>query len=398
MNRWIVLAIAWFALMLSFVDRLAWSSVATSVSGSSGLPLSTLGSFASAFFGGYVVSNLVGGVVVDRLGPRLGLGIALILLGVFTFGFSFIAAIWSGVALQLLMGLAAGADYAAAIKLLAAWFPPLRRARAIGILMTSLPVAVMICSSGIPLMLARFDWPTVYRSLGVVTMAFGAVSLALLQDAPHKIVGKRITGGEIVAVLRDPELARLAVVGFGAAWGTWGFAFWATALMSKGHGLSLAQAGLATTLFGAAAIVAKPVTGAISDHLGGKRKGPILVVLAIYTLGLAVFGKLSTPLQFQLLALLLGFFGFSWGPILSTLVAEVGGNRAAGTATGTTNALQQLGGAVVPLVVGGVFANTHSFASAFWVMAAGPAVAFLVMALFCRDAAYANSSESTTYA
>lgn len=391
MNRWIVLAIAWFALLLSFVDRLAWSSVASGVSASSGLPLSALGSFASAFFAGYVVSNFVGGMVVDRLGSRVGLGAALVLLGFFTFGFSFITAMPSGIGLQLLMGLAAGADYAACIKLLTAWFPPLSRAKAIGLLMTSLPVAVMICNSGIPLILAHSTWPFVYRGLGLVTFISGIAIIAGLQDAPEKDVGRKIGASEIWAVLRDPELARLAVVGFGAAWGTWGFAFWATALMSTGHGLTPAQAGLATTLFGAAAIVAKPVTGWISDRMGGRRKGPILVVVAAYTIGLLVFGQLSTPLQFQILATLLGFFGFSWGPILSTLVAEVGGSRAAGTATGTTNALQQMGGVVVPIVVGAVFARTHSFASAFVVMAAGPALAFFVMWLFCRDADYARS-------
>lgn len=395
MSRWIVLALAWLALLLSFVDRLAWSSVATSVSATSGLPLSALGSFASAFFGGYVISNLVGGVVVDRLGSRVGLGWALILLGVFTFGFSFIATVPGGIGLQLLMGLAAGADYAACVKLLTAWFPPLSRAKAIGLLMTSLPVGVMIANGVIPVLLGHVEWPFVYRTLGIATIVFGVAILLLLQDMPDQGISRRISAKEIASVLRNPELARLAVVGFGAAWGTWGFAFWATALMSKGVGLTPVEAGLATTLFGAAAIVAKPVTGWISDRLGGKRKGPILVVIAAYTIGLLIFGQLQTPLQFQTAAMLLGFFGFSWGPILSTLIAEVGGHQTAGTATGTTNALQQMGGVVVPLAIGAVFAHTQSFAAAFVVMAAGPALAFFVMWLFCSDASYARTIEAS---
>ncbi|PZU07255.1 MFS transporter [Sphingomonas sp.] len=398
MSRWTILAIAWLALLLSFVDRLAWSSVASSVSAASGLPLTALGSFASAFFSGYVISNLVGGVVVDRLGSRIGMGSTLILLGLFTFGFSFIGSVPSGIAMQFLMGLAAGADYAACIKVLAAWFPPLGRARAIGILMTSLPVAVMITGSGIPLMLAHVEWPYVYRAMGVVTLLFGGMIMLLLQDTPGTVAAAgRISWREIAAVLRNPELARLALVGFGAAWGTWGFAFWATALMSKGHGLSPAQAGLATTLFGAAAVIAKPVTGAISDYLGGRRKMPILVVLLLFSIGLLAFGQLSSPLQFQIVATLLGFFGFSWGPILSTLIAEVGGHRTAGTATGATNALQQMGGVVVPLAIGAVFARTHSFASAFATMAAGPILAFLVMALFCSDAAYVRTAKDKSH-
>ncbi len=83
--------------------------------------------------------------MVDRLGSRLGMGTALVLLGVFTFGFSFIVSVPSGIVLQVLMGLAAGADYAACVKLLATWFPPLSRGKALGI----------------PPVLTYFDWPTI---------------------------------------------------------------------------------------------------------------------------------------------------------------------------------------------------------------------------------------------
>jgi len=390
MNRWTVLGIAWLALLLSFVDRLTWSSVASSVVATASLPLAALGSFASAFFAGYVISNLVGGIVVDRLGARIGLATALLALGLFTFLFSFITNVPGGIALQALMGLAAGADYAAAIKLVAVWFPPKQRARAIGLLMTSLPLALIVASSGIPIVLPHVGWPVIYRCLGAATILFGLAILPLLQDAPIAAAVRRVSPSEILAVLREPELARLAFVGFSASWGTWGFAFWATALMSKGGGLTPVQAGLATSLFALAAIVAKPMIGAISDRMGGRRKAPILAVLMVYTIGLLLFGQLHGALQFQAAALVLGFFGFSAFPLLSTLVAEVGGNQAAGTATGTTNAVQQMAGVVVPLAIGVVFARTGSFGSAFLVMAAGPAIALVVMGLFCRDSEYAK--------
>ncbi|NML90899.1 MFS transporter [Sphingobium sp. TB-6] len=98
------------------------------------------------------------------------------------------------------------------------------------------------------------------------------------------------------------------------------------------------------------------------------------------------------------MAEMLGFFGFSWGPILSTLIAEVGGPHTAGTATGVTNAVQQMGGVVVPIVIGAVFARTNSFSSAFIVMALGPLLALVVMALFCRDADYAGSEGASRHA
>jgi sugar phosphate permease len=391
MSRLGVLSLAWLALLMSFIDRLTWSSVAPRVGASLALPLSSLGAFASAFFMGYVLSNLVGGIASDRVGARGALSAALILLSIFTFAFSFIHSVPAGVTCQLLMGLAAGADYAACVKLMTAWFQPRQRAQAIGVLMTSLPIAVIVTNSVIARLLLEVPWPLIYRVLGIVTACLGLALPFLLREAPPSVEVRRASFPDILALLRNAELGRLALVGFGAAWGTWGFVFWATALMSRGHGLNPVQAGLATTAYGAAAIIAKPVTGFLSDRLGGRRKGPIVAVLLLYALGLLVFGQLHTETEFVVAAALLGCFGFSWGPLLATLVAEVGGGERAGTATGFTNALWQLGGVAVPIVVGAVFEQTHIFAYAFGVMAVGPALASLLMGLFCREASYAQT-------
>lgn len=390
MTRWTILPLAWLALLLSFVDRLAWSSVAVEVSGSSGLPLTSLGIFASSFFTGYVLSNLFGGILVDRIGSRFALGYALSLLGITTFAFGFTNGIAVGIAVQFLMGFAAGADYSACIKLMTTWFEPRRRGQAIGLLMTSLPIGVIVANAVVPWALKHMPWPTVYHVLGALSLLLGGVLLALLRDAPRAGRQPPITASAILAVVRNAELSRLALVGFGAAWGTWGFVFWATALMVKGRELSPAQAAMITVVYGAAAIVAKPVTGWLSDRIGGRRKAPIVIVLALYAAGLLLFGSLTTPLQFGIAAVLLGFFGFSWGPLLATLVAEVGGVAVAGTATGVTNALQQMGGVVVPIAVGFAFQHSHSFFGALAMMAIGPLIAMAVMALFCRDANYSD--------
>ncbi|MBY8829391.1 MFS transporter [Hephaestia mangrovi] len=387
-SRWTILAIAWLALLLSFIDRLAWSSVAAGGHAPTGIPLSSLGSFASAFFAGYVMSNVIGGLAADRFGARLALAASLAMLGVFTAGFSLAAGVASGIALQALMGLAAGADYAATIKLMTVWFGPASRAKAIGLLMTALPVGVIVANAVLPRALGAMSWQALFVLLGAATIALGLLALIGLREAPDAMPPPRSRPGDLLIVLRQGELARLALVGFGAAWGTWGFAFWATALMTRGRGLSPIEAGLATTLFGAAAIIAKPATGWLSDRIS-RRKPLIVAVLAIYAAGLLLFGQLTAPLGYQIVAAFLGFFGFSWGPLLATLIAEAGGRSGAGTATGATNALQQMGGVVVPLAIGGTFAATGSFALAFVVMAAGPITAALVMALFCRDADYA---------
>ena len=111
--RWVILLAAWMAFLLSYIDRVAWSSVAAPVGQSMGLKVSMLGVFVTAFYVGYVVANVVGGLVTDTIGGRRTLAYSLVPLGIATFCFGYVHLLVTGIVLQVIMGLTAGADYAA---------------------------------------------------------------------------------------------------------------------------------------------------------------------------------------------------------------------------------------------------------------------------------------------
>ncbi len=229
--RWVVLFVAWLGFLLSFVDRLTWANVAVSVGGSLGLPVAALGIFVTAFYVGYVICNALGGMASDRVGARLTLSISLMLLGVSTFLFSFTASVGFGLVLQGLMGLAAGADYASSIKLIVAWFDRTSRGRAMGILLIASSLGVTATNAVVPTLAALAGWQGVYRALGLVTLAVGAIAFLLLRDRPAGTVQNLAARVPVRRLLGDRNLLLLGLVGFAAFWGTWGFAFWANALM-----------------------------------------------------------------------------------------------------------------------------------------------------------------------
>ena len=68
--RWVILAVVWFGFLLSFVDRLIWTSVSGVAAPSFGLSVAALGSFVTSFYVGYVVSQALTGYLTDRLGAR----------------------------------------------------------------------------------------------------------------------------------------------------------------------------------------------------------------------------------------------------------------------------------------------------------------------------------------
>jgi len=379
--RWVILFIAWIAFLLSFIDRLAWANVAVSVGESLGLAVAALGVFVTAFYVGYVTSNAIGGFFVDRFGGRLMLTLGLVLLGLFTYCFSYVRSVGAGIVLQALMGLAAGVDYAACIKLLTAWFGIRDRGRAVGLFLTATSLGVVTTNLIVPRLFKDFGWGGVYQGLGAMTMACGIITFLVLRDTPYGAPESGVEKPNFAALLHDRNLLFLAAAGFGALWGTWGVAFWANALLVKGHGFSVEKAGLIVALFGVGAVVAKPLVGLISDWLGGIRKVPILICLVGFVVMLLVFGALRTATAFMLMAPLLGVFAFVYSPLMAALIAEVAGRRLAGSATGFTNALWQLGSAIVPLAVGAVYHASNSFYAAFITLAAGPLLGTIAMLL-----------------
>ena len=374
--RWVYLLIAWAAFLMSFADRLAWANLSGAVSQSLGMPLAQLGIFVTAFYVGYVVSNVGAGFAGDWLGPRLTMAVSLVSLGVSTVLFGSITSVAAGLALQVLMGLTAGADYVAGLKLIVVWFGKLERGRAMGLFMTATSLAVVLTNLLVPRLLAQVGWSGSYELLGGVTAGLGVVAYLVVRDGPGSASHVR---PDFAALWHNRDLRWLGLAGFGALWGTWGFAFWAGALMTRGHGLTPVQSGFVVALFGAAAIVAKPLIGWLSDLLGGRKKALIIAVLVFFAAIMGVFSQLSTLEGFEIAAPFLGIGAFAYSPLMNTMVAEASGRSLASSGAGVTNAFWGLGSVIVPSLLGVVFATTGSFVLACATLSVGPLLGAVCM-------------------
>lgn len=382
-RHWLIGVLAWAVFAASFIDRLAWGNLQLQAGHSLGLGLASLGAFVSAFYAGYVLSNALSGLAVDGFGPRLVLSLSTLLLGAATLGFGFVTAPAAGLAVQAVMGLAAGADYAGCVKLLTRWFAPSQRGRAFGLWYTASSLAVVATNALVPALARHFGWQGAYHWLGAATLMLALLCWIGLRDAPPGAQAAPPAPpmrAALAGLLGDRDILLVSLAGFGALWGTWGFAFWSNALMVRGHGLAPAQAAGIVALFGIGAALAKPLVGLISDRLGGRRKPPAMVCLAGFVVMLLVFGELDSAEAFRLAAPVLGVTAFAYSPMTTALVAELAGADSAGAASGLTNAFWQLGNVAVPLAVGFVFQASHSFMAAFVTLAAGPAVAILALA------------------
>src|SRR6266702_6509738 len=389
--RWAVLFFAWAGLMLSTVCRLAWGTLALSAGESLGLPIAALGVFVTAFYAGYVLSNIFGGLATDRIGGRATLSMSLLGLAVATFCFGFTPSLGVGLALQCLMGLTAGADYAAGVKLVSTWFPRSERGRSIGLLMSASSIAVIVTNSVLPGLVAKLGWRDTYHALGVCALVLAAVTVVFVRNRTERAgqaaqAPQDISRRPRIRTLFTRNFLLLAFAGCGAFWCTLGFASWAIALMVKGHHVSAVQAGFIVAIAGAAGLVSKPSVGWLSDRLGGRRKTLTVASLLFFSVALLVFGQLSRVDAFTLAAPFIGVGAFVYSPLLVTLVAEQSGIEQSGSAAGIANAIWQSGSAMSPALVGIVFQASHSFPMAFATLAFGPLLGTVCM-LFVKEQA-----------
>lgn len=381
--RWIVLFACWASFTLTAVDRSTWGPASVFVGDSMGVPIASLGAFATAYYIGYVISNAFGGFMSDAFGGRITLAASLFGAGAFMTGFGYTSSAVVGISVQAAVGLFAGADYSAGIKLITSWFKPSEFGFVMGIFLTATSLGLAIANSAVPWMIEHHSWHTSYHVFGTASMVFAVVLFFVVKPGPLRRVNtdSSIVKPKATLLLRNRNFLLTCAGGFGAFWGVYGFVVWANALMIKGHGVASATAGMVIVVFSLAAAFSKPLLGWFADRFfPHTRKVPIMIVMGLYSAALAVFGGLSGVTAFFWMAPVLGIVAYGAGTLLVALVPTLVPNSLTGTAAGLSNSTWQLGSAVVPVVVGAVFGATGSFHAAFLTLAAGPLLGLLVIA------------------
>lgn len=383
--RWVVLLAAWLSFTLTSVDRSTWGPASVFVGDSLGVPLASLGVFATAYYIGYVVSNAFSGFVSDAIGGRLVLTVSLFGAGVGMFFFGSTESAALGITIQAFVGFFAGADYSAGIRLITSWFRPKELGMAMGVFTTATSLGTAIANLVVPALIAKFSWHTSYHFFGLVSVVVAVGVFFLAKPGPlieSKVVDKGSSKKPAVGSLaKNKDFLLTCLAGLGVFWGLYGFVTWSNALMIRGHEIDPVIAGYVVAIFSLCAIISKPVIGLVSDKLfGGGRKGPAMILFALFAVTLVIFGNLSTATAFLIAAPLLGISAYGWSPLLVSLVPRLVDSSVTGGASGLANATWQLGSVFAPMAVGAIFAATASFQAAFITLAAGPALGIIVLA------------------
>ncbi len=360
-----------------------------------GASAASLAALTSAMFIASAISQIPGGILLDRFGTRVMLPIMLVLSGIGAGLFGAAQSVGQLVFARAFMGVGGAVLVMAGIVACARWFDARHFSTIAGGIMATSQLGNLLSTIPMALIASWFGWRGAYAAVVVFTFLLAAIVYACIRDAPpgHDFHARpretlRQSAAGVVEVLRIPGIWRLLVM----AWFAWGttsciVGLWAGPYLSDVHGLD--TLGRGKVLFWiACGVIAGGLTFTYIDRRSGRTKQ---LIVAGTVVNIAVFGTLTALASPGIVTVtaLLSLMGFVGG--YSVLIATHGRSfypeRLIGRGITTVNCAVLFGAASLQVATGVIVSALSQTGapipeSAFRAMFAALAIT-LVAALVC---------------
>jgi ACS family hexuronate transporter-like MFS transporter len=221
--RWIVVALLFFSTTLSYVDRQIIAVLKGPLQESFGWNEIDYSKLVTAFQFSYAIGYVVMGRFLDWVGVRAGLILAVAVWSAAAAAHGLISYIPRDTALsqaalivrfgglplcafivaRLALGIAEGANFPAAIRAVAEWFPKRQRALATGVFNAGSNVGALLTPLVIPFLAIRFGWAFAFYFSGALGFLF-VIAWAVFYRSPE--THPSMTAGELALITSDREL------------------------------------------------------------------------------------------------------------------------------------------------------------------------------------------------
>ncbi|HUG14553.1 MAG TPA: MFS transporter [Thermomicrobiales bacterium] len=371
-----IIMLAWIC-VAEFLAMSIWfsfSAVKPVIAAEWNLSNTDAGYILAAFQLGYIGAVVVVGMLADRFNTRTVFALSAVAAGALNLGFAFLADdLASAMVLRLLVGAAMAGVYTPGIKLVAGWFSPAQRGRAVGVF-----VGALVLGSASPYLLTPIAVEAGWSSLVVVTALCAFVSAGIMwlvvADPPEQ---------PVTPFRFDPRLLKqrsLALVNAGYVSHMWElYAMWAWigpfliyVLQEQGRSTSDATAlggQLAFAIVGIGA-VACAVAGFLGDRFGRTLTTSVLLMVSAACSLTFGFTQTAPIAIIALLGLVYGFAIIGDSPLYSAGVTELAPRERIGAALGVQSVLG-FGTTIVSVFLFGVVVDRWGWTAAFVMLGLG---------------------------
>jgi len=235
--RWVMLAMAFLATVINYLDRQTLSVMAPVLLDRFHISAGTYSQIITAFMLAYTIMNGISGPLLDRLGSRIGYWSAAEMLTAAATGAMSLGAY------RFLLGVGEAGNYPAGVKVIGEWFPPQERSLASGIFNSGAAIGAMLAPPLLAWAAITFGWRASFVIVGLLGFVWMIAWLILYREPPVNSAEPQLPAPSVMSLVRDRFVWQftLSKVFADPVW--YFYTFWFPQYLKVGHGFSLTQIG-----------------------------------------------------------------------------------------------------------------------------------------------------------
>jgi MFS family permease len=354
--RWVELFVFMLAVIMNQLLWITFAPITSNAAAFYGVTDLSIGLLSLSFMVVYILVSIPASWAIDNFGIRFGVGIGVVLTGVFGLVRGLVAGQYTLVLIAQI-GIAIGQPFIlnAITKVAARWFPLQERATASGFGSLAIYLGIAAGMLLTPILTLEIGIESMLRLYGAIAVAVALLFLILARErpptppCPPEMDERSLVFDGLSNLFRLRDFLLLMAIFF-VGLGTFNAVTTWVEDIVRPRGFSITQAGVIGALMVGGGILGALIVPILSDHYR-KRKSFIVFTLAGATIGL--FGvTFSSGYALTLVsAALLGFFLLSAGPIGFQYGAEIGYPAPEGTSNGLLLMMGQISGIIFILAM-----------------------------------------------
>jgi D-galactonate transporter len=281
--RWLIIWMCFIGNAISYIDRTNLAIAAPLIRQELGLDAAAMGLVLSAFFWTYAAMQLPAGWIIDRIGVRLSLALAVGWWSLFTITTGFARGISQFIGARLMLGVGEAASLPSFTKVAFNWFPRRERAIACSIFNSGSTAGTAFSAPLVTWLIIMTGWRGAFIVTGLLGIVWVLFWWFVYRD-PERY--RAIAPAEVDALLaeRSPPITVTAKISWGALFryrSVWGlmigmfclnfaiyfFITWFPSYLQQARGFSLTAFGTLGMVPALMAILGNWVGGWTSDRL-----------------------------------------------------------------------------------------------------------------------------------
>ncbi len=331
----------------------------------------------------YALGQVPAGYLSDRFGPKRLFFIGILGATFISLLFGLVGSFAMAMANQMASGIFRALVFVPGLALISSWFPPNRRATAMGLyVMGGLSGNIVLSLIG-PFLVDQYGWRFPFLLFSALGIGAAFVYRALGREKPAAGSRQRVSLLEALRLLEHQIMWVCAALQF-IRYGVYiSFIFWLPSMLVADRGMTVQQAGLVVAMAAAFTGPLNAFGGYVSDRLRNPALviGGSLAVLACTSTLLVITH--SIPMLLIVVAVHSIFLQFYFGPLFLVPV-EVLGQRVAGLTTGFSNLFANIGALVFAYSLGVVKDKAGAFTLGFFGITLACAIGVVLSIVLAR--------------